>query len=202
MYISIVSSIFAPIKEFFGGMFSSILIPIAKFFGLVYQYIQSSPFFTTNLFNFIIVVGFFVWLLFFQLDITGIFAKKQKEIIGSINSSENRKNDAIKFFEETKNSLKNVDNDIKKIDTDAKSLAQKIEEQNSVKIQKEIANIENRTDILKTNHENKAKEEVSQQIANAAIAVSKEYIENSLDENTQKELIYNFIEDLENMRVE
>jgi len=55
---------------------------------------------------------------------------------------------------------------------------------------------------LKEAHESKAKEEVSRNIALAAVAVSKEYIENSLDENSHKELIYNFINDLDNMKVE
>ena len=184
------------------SMFSSILSSIANFFAGIYEFIQHCPLFTTNLLNFIIVVAFFIWLLFFKLDVINIFAQKRQKTINAINSSENRKNDSIKYFEETKNSLKNIDKDLEKIDTDAKSLAQKIEEQNAIKIQKEVEGIENRTNILKINHENKAKEEVSQKIASAAIAVSKEYIENSIDENTQKELIYDFINNLENMRVE
>ena len=184
------------------SIFSSILSSIANFFAGIYEFIQHCPLFTTNLLNFIIVVAFFIWLLFFKLDVINIFAQKRQKTINAINSSENRKNDSIKYFEETKNSLKNIAKDLEKIDTDAKSLAQKIEEQNVIKIQKEVEGIENRTNILKINHENKAKEEVSQKIASAAIAVSKEYIENSLDENTQKELIYDFINNLENMRVE
>ncbi len=208
-FLNSIFSIFAPIGKFFVGIFGfiqSILSPIftavANFFAAIYEFIQHCPLFTTNLFNFIIVAGFFIWLLFFKLDIIDVFAKKRQQIINSINSSENRKNDSIKYFNDTKDSLKNINKDIEKIDADAKSVAQKIEEQNAIKIQKEIEGIENRANILKVSHQNKAKEEVSQKIASAAIAVSKEYIENSLDENTQKELIYDFINNLESMRVE
>ncbi|MCQ2957532.1 MAG: hypothetical protein MJ180_01365 [Candidatus Gastranaerophilales bacterium] len=158
--------------------------------------------FHSNIINFILVLAFFIWLLFFKLDIIGMLAKKSEETINTIKKSENKKEEAIKHLADTKTSLQNVDNDVKEIVQNAKQLAKNLEEKAESKLKDELVNLENRANILKEGYESKAKEEITKKIANAAVAVSKEYIENSLDENTHRELIYNFINDLENMRVE
>ncbi len=158
--------------------------------------------FHSNIINFVIVVAFFIWLLFFKLDIIGFFAKKSEETINTIRKSENKKEEAIKNLIDTESSLKNVDSDIKDIIDNAKILAKKIEENSEIKIKEEILNLKSRETALREGYEKKAVKEVSQKVSKAAISVSKEYIENSLDENAHKELIYNFINDLEEMRIE
>ena len=158
--------------------------------------------FHSNVINFILVAIFFIWLLFFKLDIVNFFEKKSQHIKSLIKGSEQKKEDAIKHLCDTKDALKNVDNDVEKIVSDAQEIAKTIEEKSQEKLNSELVNLENRANILKEAHESKAKEEVSRKVALAAIAVSKEYIENSLDENTHKELIYNFINDLDELKVE
>ena len=158
--------------------------------------------FNSNIINFLIVASFLIWLLFFKIDVVKFFDKKSQETKTIITNSEKKKTDAIAHLSETKEALKNVDNDVAKIVQDAKEIANTIEEKSQEKLNSELANLDNRTNILKEAHESKAKEEVSRNIALAAVAVSKEYIENSLDENSHKELIYNFINDLDNMKVE
>ena len=171
-------------------------------FAMGYNFIQTAPFFSKNLFNFILVVAFFVWLLFFKLDILGMLSKKAEETIDTIKKSEDSKKEAEKHLKDTKKSLKNVDKDVEKIVEDAKVIANTIEEKSKEKLQVELDNLEKRAAVLKDGYEQKAKNEVSKKIANAAIAVSKEYIVNSLDDETHRELIYNFINDLDNMREE
>jgi len=158
--------------------------------------------FHSNIINFIIVVVFFIWLLFFKIDIVAFFGKKSQETIDTIKTSENKKTDAINHLEETKTSLENIDNDVRKIVNDAKEIAKTIEEKAEIKLQDELVNLETRTQLLEAGYVSKAKEEISRKISNAAVTVSKEYIENSLDVETHRELIYNFINDLDNMRVE
>ena len=158
--------------------------------------------FHSNIINFIIVLIFFIWLLFFKLDVIAFFGKKSQETIDTIRNSENKKKDAINHLEETKSSLKNVDSDVKKIVNDAKKIAKTIEEKAEIKLKDELVNLENRSKLLEAGYVSKAKEEISRKISTAAVAVSEEYIKNSLDENTHKELIYNFINDLDNMKVE
>lgn len=170
---------------------------IGHFFASVYNFIQTSPFFTSNLFNFIIVAAFFVWLLFYFLDVVSILDKKSKETLKSITDAENKKSEAQKELEETKKSLQHIDNDVKEIVNEAKNLAQNIEDNSKIKLDAELLSLKNRENLLKNEQINKAKDEISIVIANAAVAVSKEYIGNSLDEETHKELIYNFINDLD-----
>ena len=158
--------------------------------------------FHSNIINFIIVLVFFIWLLFFKMDIIAFFGRKSQEIIDTIKNSENKKEEAINHLEETKSSLKNVDKDVKKIVDDAKKIAKTIEEKAETKLKDELVNLDNRSKLLEAGYVSKAKEEISRKISNAAVAVSEEYIKNSLDDKTHKELIYNFINDLDNMRVE
>jgi len=171
-------------------------------FAAGYNFLQTAPFFSKNLFNFVLVVAFFVWLLFFKLDVLGMLANKAQETIDTIKKSEDGKKQAEKHLKDTKKSLKNVDKDVEKIVDDAKVIAKTIKDKSKEKLNAELENLEKRATVLKEGYEQKAKNEVSKTIANAAVAVSKEYIVNSLDENTHKELIYNFINDLDNMRVE
>jgi len=156
----------------------------------------------SNVFNFILVAYFLYWLLFKKLDVIAFFEKKSQETKRIIQNSIDKKSDAIKHLNTTQEALKNVDSDVNKILSDAQEISKTIEEKSQSKLNSEISDLENREKILKEAHESKAKEEVSRKVAMAAIAVSKEYIEQTLDENTHKELIYNFINDLENMKVE
>ena len=182
-------------------VYTNVLVPVGHFFAFIYNFIEHNDFFMKNAFNFIIVAGSFIFA-YFALNVTGIFEKKSKEISDTIKNSEDKKATAISHLEETKNSLKNVDKDIAKIVSDAKELAQVIAEKSDVKLKAELDNLKERENILKDGYEKKAEKEVFIKISNAAISVSKEYIENSLDENTHKELIYDFINNLDNMRVE
>lgn len=158
--------------------------------------------FKSNVINFILVVLFLYWLLFIKIDIIKFLEDKSKEIIDTIRQAESKKANAIQKLENTKESLKNIDVEMDKIVFDAHNLSDDIRAKSKEKIKKELANIEERTVALEKAHQSKAKEEVSRKVANASILVAKEYIENSLDEATHKELIYNFINDLDNMRVE
>jgi len=181
---------------------NNILIPLGQAFGAAYNFIQTTPFFSKNLFNFICVVAFFIWLLFYKIDIISLFAKKAEETKNTIKNSENKKADAIVHLNNTKDSLKNIDSDVEKIIENAKDIAKTMSEKAEDKLKKELNSLEERTNILTKGYEHRVQSEVSKNIANAAIMVSKEYMQNSLDENAQKELIYNFINDLENMRAE
>ncbi len=156
----------------------------------------------SNVINFILVVAFFVWLLFFKIDVVGLLEQKKNQIALAISDSEDKKEEAIKYFADTKESLANVDSDVEKIVQDAKEIAGTIEENSQKKLQEELNNLETRANILKEGYTSKAKDEVSKKVATAAVAISKAYIQNSLDENAHKELIYNFINDLDKMRVE
>ena len=170
---------------------------IGHFLAEVYKFIQTNPFFTSNLFNFILVAAFFVWLLFYFIDVIGILDKKSKETISTIANAENKKAEAQNHLEETKNSLKNVDKDVENIVANAKETAKANEEQSSAKLSKELQSIKNRTMLIQNSQRDKATNEISATVANAAVAVSKEYIKNSLDEKTHRELIMNFINDLD-----
>lgn len=185
----------------FSEFLISICIFISKILATVYNFIQTTPFFSKNLFNFLLVVAFFVWLSI-KFDFIGLLDKKKDEIINLIRHSENEKENSKNELNNTANSLQNIDNDVKKIVDDAKNIAKSIETKSQEKLNEEISNLDKRAEKLKQGYENKAKVEVSQKIANASIAISKHYIENSLDENMHKELIYNFINNLDNMRVE
>ena len=171
--------------------------PICNAFSAIYNFIQTNPLFTTNLFNFILVSAFFVWLLFFKLDVVGMLDKKSKETAKLISDAENKNTEAQMHLEETQKSMQNLDEETKKIVTEAKNLAKNLEASSQAKLENELTSLKNREILLQDAQINKAKNKVSVVIANAAVAISKEYIKNSLDENTHRELIYNFIDDLD-----
>ena len=171
--------------------------PICMVFSAIYNFIQTHALFTSNLFNFVLVIGFFVWLLFYFIDIVGIMDKKSKETAKSISDAENKKIEAQIQLEAAKKSMKNVDIEVKGIISAGKNIAKNIEDNYKTKLDDELTSLKNRENLLHAAQIGKAQNEVSIVIANAAVAVSKEYIKNSLDEDTHKELIYNFIEDLD-----
>ena len=171
--------------------------PVCKIFSSVYNFVQTNTFFTTNLFNFILVVAFFVWLLFYFIDVIGILDKKSKETLKTISDSENKKTEAQKQLDDTKKSLQNVDSDVKGIISEANTIAKNIKNNSKAKLEEELSNLKTRENLLKDAQVKKAKNDISVVIANAAVSVSKEYIKNSLDEKTHQELIYNFIDSLD-----
>ena len=74
-------ALFKPILYFLAqicGYITEFIRPVLHFFAKTYNFIQTTPFFTENVFNFILVVAFFIWLLFFKLDIVGLLDKKSK----------------------------------------------------------------------------------------------------------------------------
>ena len=77
-----------------------------------------------------------------------LFKIKIATVKSSIKNSENKKNDAINYLGQTKESLKNVDNDVAKIVADAEDIAKTIKEKSQTKLDAELSNLENRTNIL------------------------------------------------------
>ena len=171
--------------------------PICTIFSAIYKFIQTNTIFTSNLFNFIIVIAFFIWLLFKVVDIMGILDKKRLETVKTITNSENKKAEAENHLVETQKSLENIDSEVKNILTEAKNTARNIENNSENYLKQELENLKSREKLLNAAQINKAKSEVSIVIANAAIAVSEEYIKNSLDDDAHRELINNFIDDLD-----
>lgn len=154
----------------------------------------------SNLLNFILFILFFVWL-FKKIDFSGFISKKRQEIIDSIKKSEEDKIKAKENLEKTQDSLKNIDEDVQKIIDDGKNTANLVKQQAEEKVIKEIKSIEEKTEKQLEANENKVKNEISKSVVSAAIAISKQHIISSLDEKTQKELIYKFIDELDNLEV-
>ena len=154
----------------------------------------------SNSLNFILFILFFVWL-FKKIDFSGIISKKRQEIINSIKKSEEDKIKAKENLEKTQDSLKNIDEDVQKIIDDGKNTANLVKQQAEEKVVKEIKAIEEKTEKQLEANENKVKNEISKSVVSAAIAISKQHIISSLDEKTQKELIYKFIDELDNLEV-
>ena len=154
----------------------------------------------SNLLNFILFILFFVWL-FKKIDFSGFISKKRQEIIDSIKKSEEDKIKAKENLEKTQDSLKNIDEDVQKIIDDGKNTANLVKQQAEEKVIKEIKSIEEKTEKQLEANENKVKNEISKSVVSAAIAISKQHIISSLDEKTQKELIYKYIDELDNLEV-
>ncbi len=154
----------------------------------------------SNSLNFILFLIFFAWL-FKKIDFSGIIAKKRQEIIDTIKKSEEDKINAKENLEKTQESLKNIDDDIQKIIEDGKNTANLVKQQAEERVVKELDSIKEKTEKQFEANENKVKNEISKSVVSAAIAISKQHIISSLDEKTQKELIYKFIDELDNLEV-
>ena len=165
-----------------------------------YMSFVNTAFVRSNSLNFILFLIFFVWL-FKKIDFSGIIARKRQEIIDTIKKSEEDKLKAKENLEKTQESLKNIDNDIQKIIDDGKNTANLVKKQAEEKVVRELDSIKEKTEKQLEANENKVKNEISKSVVSAAIAISKQHIISSLDEQTQKELIYKFIDELDNLEV-
>ncbi len=177
-----------------------ILMNILNSIGSVYMGFVNSTLVRSNTLNFLLFIGFFIWL-FIKIDFSGIISKKRQEIIDTIKKSEEDKIKAKENLEKTQESLKNIDNDIQKIIDEGKNTANLVKQQAEEKVVKELNSIKEKTDKQFEANENKVKNEISKSVVSAAIAISKQHIISSLDETTQKELIYKFIDELDNLEV-
>jgi F-type H+-transporting ATPase subunit b len=197
------TNVLTPIADFFKSTWDVLAVflePIFSAIGNLYVSFINTTLVRSNSLNFILFLIFFAWL-FKKIDFSGIIAKKRQEIIDTIKKSEEDKLKAKENLEKTQDSLKNIDNDIQKIIDDGKNTANLVKQQAEEKVVKELNSIEEKTQKQFEANENKVKNEISKSVVTAAIAISKQHIISSLDETTQKELIYKFIDELDNLEV-
>ncbi|MBR1754188.1 hypothetical protein IJ732_05060 [bacterium] len=155
------------------------MVVIKSFLLLIWTYI-----FQTNLFNFILVVLFFVWAAK-KFDFKSKLDAMHNKVIQIIEDAKQNKLNSEKALADAKDAVKNLQNDIDKINADAQQSAETISAKILDDANKQVKNIELNADKLIAAEEKQLVAGLVKEISKISVEKSKENITNMLRDNTE-----------------
>ncbi len=155
----------------------------------------------SNVINFIIVIAFLVWLNKVQ-KFTSIIDQRQEEISAKVLDSEESKMRAEFKLEQTKTQLSNSNEKIDTIVKDGKEVAKSLSSEIIVEAKKDAQELESKTEHVIDTKRTQAVSEIKTKITGAAFEIAREHIKQSLDDRMHQKFIDEFIEGLDNLKVE
>lgn len=156
--------------------------------------------FHSNIFNWLLVVIFVLWLLK-KFDVIGFFETKQKEIKDSIEKALQAKEEAQKELQDTQEKIKNVEAETTAIIEDSKETAvvmsDKVKDNATLKVKELNENTQKTIEAQTKSTVNS----LSKEVTSAAFEIAQEHIKSAMNDDIQKEYIDEFIDNLENVKV-
>jgi F-type H+-transporting ATPase subunit b len=156
--------------------------------------------FESNIINFLIVFSFIVYLMV-KFNLVGVIENKKNQIIKAIEDSKAKVETSKAELAESKNKVKNIDTEKNQIINEAQKVAKTLSEQIEEDALKKKEAIELKSEKTIEGEKQKAIKDVSIKVADAAFEVAKQHIIQSLDNKKQLELIDEFINNLEEIKV-
>ena len=154
----------------------------------------------SNILNSIVVFIVLVWI-FKKFDISSAIDARQKEIDNMIALVENEKKESAKDLSHVEKEYKNTNNEIIQIKETSRHVVNSLIEEINKDLQKEIDDISCKTAKNLDEETSKACSDVSSYISRAALNLAEEHIKQSIDINIHKKFIYEFINDLDKIKV-
>ena len=155
----------------------------------------------SNVIN-LLLVYWTIWFLFFKkFNIIKFLENKVEEVKASIKAAEEGKFEAQNKLKSSEDDLKNIEKVILEVNESYKKIAVSMKEKIDAETVKELENIQEKTQKVVNSEKVNAKNKVTEGMINASVEVAKEYIKNSLTENDHKQLVYDFIDDLDKVQV-
>ena len=153
----------------------------------------------TNTFNFAILLLIFA-IIFVKLNIPKIIENIKNDIINTVDNAQSEKLTSLKELDQTKNLVKNTDNEVAQQLNRAKISAKTLENDIKSNTSQQITNIEKNIERVIKSEEQKTHNELTEKTINSAIELAKLKIKSSLkeDETLHNRLLDNCLDELRN----
>ncbi len=152
----------------------------------------------SNVLNLLLVIAFLVWIAKKQ-KLFSAFEKKQLQIKHKIENSEREKHNSEREIKNIETKLSKSDDEVLQIKKDGEDLANAlsgkiIEEANS-----QVRDLSAKTEKIIEADKNSALYEIEKNISDYSFKTAEEHIKNSMNEETHKKYIEDFLKDIENL---
>lgn len=154
----------------------------------------------SNVINVILVFTFLTFIIR-KYNLLGGLDNSQKKIIEDLRKAEKTKEDSINQLKEAEEKLKNAKQEADRIIHEAEKFALIQQEDIINKAQQEAERIIQQAQKAIMNEQEQAINDLRQKLTKAAVEVAKDNIVIAMDENWQKKLIHDFVEDLSHAKV-
>lgn len=153
----------------------------------------------TNTFNFAILLLIFA-IIFVKLNIPKIIENIKNDIINTVDNAQSEKLTSLNELDQTKNLVKNTDNEVAQQLNRAKISAKTLENDIKSNTSQQITNIEKNIERVIKSEEQKTHNELTEKTINSAIELAKLKIKSSLkeDETLHNRLLDNCLDELRN----
>ncbi len=153
--------------------------------------------FKSNVINWVILVGF----LFYGINklVPPMLAKREASIKEEINVAERIKAESDAFFLEQKQNLENAQRESENIVDEAKTLAETMKTEIKNQTTREVADLQRKLEAAIANERQMIVTEVRSAAVEAAVKLSRSYLEKNVDEADNKRLLSQFVAGLDTL---
>jgi F-type H+-transporting ATPase subunit b len=153
--------------------------------------------FKSNVINWVILVGF----LFYGINklVPPMLAKREASIKEEINVAERIKAESDAFFLEQKQNLENAQRESENIVDEAKVLAETMKTEIKSQTTREVADLQRKLEAAIANERQMIVTEVRSAAVEAAVKLSRSYLEKNVDEADNKRLLSQFVAGLDTL---
>jgi len=154
----------------------------------------------SNVLNNIAVLLFLIWLVK-KFDMLSVIEKTQKDIDKEISHAETKKEETKEELSTVELEYENIESELSSVKETSKQIANSLVEEIHKGTQKEVDDITHKTAKNLEEETTKAYGDVATYISKAALNIAEEHIKKSVDINLHKKFIYDFIDDLDKIKV-
>lgn len=153
--------------------------------------------FKSNVINWLILVGF----LFYGINklVPPMLAKRESSIKDEINVAVKMKAESDAFFLEQKQNLENAQRESENIVDEAKALANTMKAEIKSQTSREVADLQRKLESAIANERQMIVTEVRTAAVEAAVKLSRDYLEKNVDDADNKRLLSHFVEGLDSL---
>ena len=156
--------------------------------------------FSSNIFNFILVIIFLVWASK-KTKVFSAIAETQNLIKRGITNSDEEKNKAESQFQAEKKKVEKVNDEVRIIIREANGIASSLADRILEEAEIQSKEMNQRAEKVIKAADKSASNEVARDISKAAFIIAEEHIKQAMDDKLHKKYIDEFINDLETLKV-
>lgn len=156
--------------------------------------------FHSNIINIIFVAWFVIWLIK-KANVKGIIEDKKTDIQKILLASDEEKNMAEEELQDAKKHVKNLDKEVRSVLLEAKNSAEAMYEKIKTDTKKRADEINSSLERMVEAEKKSASEELSNNLAEAAFDIAETHIKKSLNADMHNKHINEFIDSLDEKKV-
>ncbi|HSA07394.1 MAG TPA: hypothetical protein P5556_09465 [Candidatus Gastranaerophilales bacterium] len=154
----------------------------------------------SNVINVIIVIALIIWLMR-KFNLLAILAKRRDEVLEIIKNFNQDRMVKQHQLEQTKNKVKNINQEVLKIMDEGEHVAESLSERIIMDAEEEASYMHKKAHSMIETERKMASNLVMQDVTNAAFKIAEIHIKEAIDERLQQKYINEFIDNLDRLKV-